>query len=215
MKKILSVFTAMILAVSFSSCGSNPENPTSDSETNSAETADTENGSEAQNDPANSSENSDVLIVYFSETGNTQLLAELIHEQTGGDMFRIEPVTPYPQGDELFDYTKAEQDNDERPEISGTVENIGQYDTVFIGYPIWWYEVPQIIKTFLDDYDLSGKTIVPFNTHEGSRDGGTYDYIAEQEPDATVLEGLPIRGGDMKNDQSETVKSWLEGLDLE
>lgn len=75
--------------------------------------------------------------------------------------------------------------------------------------------MPQIIKTFLDDYDLSGKTIVPFNTHEGSRDGGTYDYIAEQEPDATVLEGLPIRGGDMQNDQSETVKSWLEGLDLE
>lgn len=215
MKKILSVFTAIILAVSFSGCGSNPENPTSDSGTNSAETADTENNPEAQNDPADSSGNSDVLIVYFSETGNTQLLAELIHEQTGGDMFRIEPATPYPQGDELFDYTKAEQDNDERPEISGTVENIEQYDTVFIGYPIWWYEVPQIIKTFLDDYDLSGKTIVPFNTHEGSRDGGTYDYIAEQEPDATVLEGLPIRGGDMQNDQSETVKSWLEGLDLE
>lgn len=212
MKKILSVFTAIIMSVSFSGCGSNSENPVS--ETNSAETADTENGSETQNDTADSSENSDVLIVYFSETGNTQLLAELIHEQTGGDMFRIEPVTPYPQGDELFDYTKAEQDNDERPEISGTVENIEQYDTVFIGYPIWWYEVPQIIKTFLDDYDLSGKKIVPFNTHEGSRDGGTYDYIAEQEPDAAVLEGLPIRGGDMQNDQSETVKNWLEGLDF-
>lgn len=211
MKKILSVFTAIILAISFAGCGNNSENPTSDSGINTAET---ENNPEAQNDPADSGENSDVLIVYFSETGNTQILAELIHEQTGGDMFRIEPVTPYPRGDELFDYTKAEQDNDERPEISGTVENIEQYDTVFIGYPIWWYEVPQIIKTFLDDYDLSGKTIVPFNTHEGSRDGGTYDYIAEQEPDATVLEGLPIRGGDMQNDQSETVKSWLEGLDL-
>lgn len=214
MKKILSVFTAIILAVSFSGCGNNSEAPDSGAEVNTAETADTENGSEAQNDPADSGENSDVLIVYFSETENTQLLAELIHEQTGGDMFRIEPVTPYPQGDELFDYTKAEQDNDERPEISGTVENIEQYDTVFIDYPIWWYEVPQIIKTFLDDYDLSGKTIVPFNTHEGSRDGGTYDYIAEQELDATVLEGLPIRGGDMQNDQSETVKNWLEGLDL-
>lgn len=151
------------------------------------------------------------LIAYFSETGNTEKLANLIHEQVGADMFKIEPVTPYPNGEELFDYTKEEQDKDERPEIKGTV-NIDDYDIIFIGYPIWWYEVPQIIKTFLDQYDLSGKTIIPFNTHEGSGDGGTYDYIKEQEKDATVLEGLPIRGENMDNDQSEVVKDWLEGL---
>lgn len=151
------------------------------------------------------------LIAYFSETGNTEKLANLIHEQIGADMFKIEPVTPYPNGEELFDYTKEEQDKDERPEIKETV-NIDDYDIIFIGYPIWWYEVPQIIKTFLDQYDLSGKTIIPFNTHEGSGDGGTYDYIKEQEKDATVLEGLPIRGENMDNDQSEVVKDWLEGL---
>lgn len=151
------------------------------------------------------------LIAYFSETGNTEKLANLIHEQVGADMFKIEPVTPYPNGEELFDYTKEEQDKDERPEIKETV-NIDDYDIIFIGYPIWWYEVPQIIKTFLDQYDLSGKTIIPFNTHEGSGDGGTYDYIKEQEKDATVLEGLPIRGENMDNDQSEVVKDWLEGL---
>lgn len=151
------------------------------------------------------------LIAYFSETGNTEKLANLIHEQVGADMFKIEPVTPYPNGEELFDYTKEEQDKDERPEIKGTV-NIDDYDIIFIGYPIWCYEVPQIIKTFLDQYDLSGKTIIPFNTHEGSGDGGTYDYIKEQEKDATVLEGLPIRGENMDNDQSEVVKDWLEGL---
>lgn len=151
------------------------------------------------------------LIAYFSETGNTEKLANLIHEQVGADMFKIEPVTPYPNGEELFDYTKEEQDKDERPEIKETV-NIDDYDIIFIGYPIWWYEVPQIIKTFLDQYDLSGKTIIPFNTHEGSGDGGTYDYIKEQEKDATVLDGLPIRGENMDNDQSEVVKDWLEGL---
>ena len=151
------------------------------------------------------------LIAYFSETGNTEKSANLIHEQVGADMFKIEPVTPYPNGEELFDYTKEEQDKDERPEIKETV-NIDDYDIIFIGYPIWWYEVPQIIKTFLDQYDLSGKTIIPFNTHEGSGDGGTYDYIKEQEKDATVLEGLPIRGENMDNDQSEVVKDWLEGL---
>lgn len=219
MKKAISIFTAVFMAFSLSACGNNSGNSDTASaannivsDTNAAEITDTKSDTETQKDQPDNGGNSDILIVYFSETGNTEILAELIHEQVGGDMFRIEPVTPYPQGEELFDYTKAEQDNDERPEISGSVENMEQYDTVFIGYPIWWYEVPQIIKTFLDDYDLSGKKVIPFNTHEGSRDGGTYDYIAEQEPDADVLEGLPIRGGDMQKDQSETVKNWLEGL---
>lgn len=216
MKKVISIFTAVFMAFSLSACGNNPDTASAASntvsDTSAAKITDTKSDTETQKDQPDNGESSDILIVYFSETGNTEILAELIHEQVGGDMFRIEPVTPYPQGEELFDYTKAEQDNDERPEISGSVENMEQYDTVFIGYPIWWYEVPQIIKTFLDDYDLSGKKVIPFNTHEGSRDGGTYDYIAEQEPDAEVLEGLPIRGGDMQKDQSETVQNWLKEL---
>ena len=216
LKKVISIFTAVLMAFSLSACGNNSDTASAASntvsDTSAAKITDTKSDTETQKDQPDNGESSDILIVYFSETGNTEILAELIHEQVGGDMFRIEPVTPYPQGEELFDYTKAEQDNDERPEISGSVENMEQYDTVFIGYPIWWYEVPQIIKTFLDDYDLSGKKVIPFNTHEGSRDGGTYDYIAEQEPDAEVLEGLPIRGGDMQKDQSETVQNWLKEL---
>lgn len=216
MKKVISIFTAVFMAFSLSACGNNSDTASAASntvsDTSAAKITDTKSDTETQKDQPDNGESSDILIVYFSETGNTEILAELIHEQVGGDMFRIEPVTPYPLGEELFDYTKAEQDNDERPEISGSVENMEQYDTVFIGYPIWWYEVPQIIKTFLDDYDLSGKKVIPFNTHEGSRDGGTYDYIAEQEPDAEVLEGLPIRGGDMQKDQSETVQNWLKEL---
>ena len=86
------------------------------------------------------------------------------------------------------------------------------YDTIFIGYPIWWYDMPMIIYTFFDEYDFSGKTIIPFNTHEGSGDSGTHDEIRDLKPDATVLEGLAIRGGDMESDQTTTVQNWLEEL---
>ena len=153
-----------------------------------------------------------VLVVYFSETGNTQKLAQEIYEQVGGDFRRIEPVKPYPTGQELFDYTKEERDNDERPEFKDLNINLDDYDYIFVGYPMWWYTLPMMMYTFFDTYDFSGKTIIPFNTHEGSGDGGTYETIKEFEPNATVLDGLPIRGGDMSKDQTDTVKEWLKGL---
>ncbi len=153
-----------------------------------------------------------VLVVYFSETGNTQKLAQEIYEQVGGDFRRIEPVKAYPTGQELFDYTKEERDNNERPKFKDLNINLDDYDYIFVGYPMWWYTLPMIMYTFFDTYDFAGKTIIPFNTHEGSGDGGTYETIKEFEPDATVLDGLPIRGGDMSSDQTETVKEWLKGL---
>lgn len=153
-----------------------------------------------------------VLVLYFSETGNTQKLANIIYNEVGGDFRRIEPVEAYPTGDALFDYTEEEADNDERPEFKDLDINIDDYDTIFVGYPIWWYQMPMIMYTFFDEYDLSGKTIVPFNTHEGSGDSGTYSDIQELEPDATVLDGLAIRGGDMESDNTETVRNWLEDL---
>ena len=79
-------------------------------------------------------------------------------------------------------------------------------------YPMWWYTLPMIMYTFFDEYDFAGKTIIPFNTHEGSGDGGTYETIKEFEPDATVLDGLAIRGGDMKSDQTSEVKAWLQEI---
>lgn len=153
-----------------------------------------------------------VLVVYFSESGNTQKLAKTISDQVGGDFRRIEPVVPYPTGQELFDYTEEERDNDGRPQFKDLGVNPEDYDVIFVGYPMWWYTLPMIMYTFFDEYDFSGKTIVPFNTHEGSGDGGTYDTIGELEPDATVLDGLPIRGGDMKADQTDAVSSWLSEI---
>lgn len=159
-------------------------------------------------------DSSRVLVVYFSETGNTQRLAKLISDEVGGDFRRIETVKSYPTGEALFDYTKNERDEDARPELKDLNINMDDYDVIFVGYPIWWYTLPMPLYTFFDTYDFSGKTIIPFNTHEGSSDGGTYSTIKGWEPNATVLDGLAIRGADMKSDQKAKIRNWLKGLDL-
>lgn len=154
-----------------------------------------------------------VLVVYFSQSGNTQKLAKLISDRVGGDFVRIETIQTYPtEYNELADFAKKERDNNIKPKLKDLGINIDDYDTIFIGYPIWWYQMPMPMYTFFDTYDFSGKTIVPFNTHEGSGDGGTYEDIKELEPNAIVLEGLPIRGGDMKDDQSSKVDNFLKEL---
>ena len=155
-----------------------------------------------------------VLVVYFSHGGNTQKLAKEISDQVGGDFRRIEPVNAYPEGDELYDYTEQEQADDARPEIQDLNIDMSKYDTVFIGYPIWWYTYPQVILTFFDNYDLTGKTIVPFVTHGGSGMSGTEDDMREylSDKDVTVLDGLAVSRNDIEEDQSQTVTNWLEKL---
>lgn len=155
-----------------------------------------------------------VLVVYFSHGGNTQKLAKEISDQVGGDFRRIEPVNAYPEGDELYDYTEQEQTDDARPEIQDLNIDMSKYDTVFIGYPIWWYTYPQVILTFFDNYDLTGKTIVPFVTHGGSGMSGTEDDMREylSDRDVTVLDGLAVSRNDIEEDQSQTVTNWLEEL---
>ena len=155
------------------------------------------------------------LVVYFSWSGNTEKLANLIHDKVGGDIVKIVPTVAYPTVyEELADYAKDERDQDKRPAYNDLNVNMDDYKVVFVGYPIWWYTLPMIMYTFFDNNDFAGKTIVPFNTHLGSGDGGTYDKIKEFEPNATVLKGLPISGSDMNNDQSERVENWLKDLDL-
>lgn len=156
-----------------------------------------------------------VLVTYFSESGNTQRLAHLISDQVGGEFRRIETVKDYSKGVGLYKASKKERDTDERPELKELGVNPEDYDVIFVGYPMWWYTLPMPLYTFFDSYDFSNKTIVPFNTHEGSGDGGTYEIIKEFEPHATVLEGLPIRGKDMRKDQTQTVVNWLERIGYE
>ena len=160
--------------------------------------------------------NSDkILVIYFSETGNTQKLAKLISDKVGGDLIRIETEKVYPTDyNELVDDAKKEKENDDRPKLKTLNINLDDYDTIFIGYPIWWYQMPMAMYTLFDNYDFADKTIIPFNTHEGSGSSGTYEDIQKLEPKAKVLEGLPIRGGDMVSDQSSKVDSWLNKLGI-
>ena len=159
------------------------------------------------------------LVVYFSVYGTAKIVAEEIAKQTGADITEIEPVVPYDSNRDHYNalarLAKKEHDEDQRPAIKNEIDIEG-YDRIYIGYPMWWYTFPMIIYTFFDQYDFSGKTIIPFNTHAGSRDGGTYGDIKELEPNATVREGLAVRGEDVGKDSTkEAVLSWLEGLDLE
>lgn len=155
---------------------------------------------------------SKTLILYFSMSGNTQTVANYIHDAIGGDIIRLETVETYPEDyDELVDYAQQEQQENARPELKTTIENIDGYDTIFLGYPNWWGDLPMPIYTFLDEYDLSGKTIAPFITHGGSGLSGTDENIQAEEPRATVTEGLAIYGDDAQNSQSE-VEDWLEEL---
>lgn len=153
-----------------------------------------------------------VIVLYFSQSGNTEAVANIIHNEVGGDIVKLETVQTYPSDyNELVDYAQKEQRQNARPELKTKINNIEQYDTIFLGYPNWWADMPMPLYTFLDEYDLSGKTIAPFITHGGSGLSGTPDKIKKEEPNARVMDGLAVSGSSAKNSQS-TVKNWLSKI---
>lgn len=167
-----------------------------------------ENGMTSAVTPSEDTKDSKVLVAYFSMPdnaddstvtingqvlGNNQYFAQVIQEETGADVFRIEPETPYPTDHEtLVDLAADEQNENARPAIKDAIENFDDYDVIFVGYPIWWSDMPMIMYTFFDTYDFSGKAIIPFGTHGGSGWAGTPDAIAELEPNAEIIDGLSI-----------------------
>ena len=197
---------------------SKPESDTASDDTSEATSEDT---------PESTDDGTNVLVAYFSRAdenynvgtiavGNTQILAEYITEQVGADSFHIETITPYPTNyDACCDVAKQELADKARPEINGSVENIDSYDIVFLGYPIWWGDMPMAVYTFMESYDFSDKVIIPFNTHEGSGSSGTYSKIKSALPNANVLDGMAIQGitaQAFNSDTGQTVRSWLDGL---
>lgn len=156
------------------------------------------------------------LVVYFSATGNTKAVAETLAELSGADIYEIVPEQPYT--DEDLNYndrttraTVEQNDPDARPAISGSITDFEQYEVVYVGYPIWWGDMPRILYTFFDAYDFTGKTIAPFCTSGGSGLSGTPGTIAELEAGAEVLDGLHI--SDSKADSSESsVSQWLGSI---
>jgi flavodoxin len=152
-------------------------------------------------------------IVYL-KVGNTEVIAGMIQKITGGDMFHIESVTAYPEDyTETTEVAKNELRAKARPKLTGQVDNMKAYDIIFLGYPNWWGTMPMPVYTFLESYDFSGKTIVPFCTHEGSGMGHSEKDIAKTCLRASVLNGIAIQGSSASSAAAK-VSSWIGGLGI-
>ena len=151
-----------------------------------------------------------ILIAYFSWGGNTEGVAEEIQRQTGADLFEITMVNPYSSDyNTVLDEAQRDQKAQARPELASHVENMEQYDTIMIGYPNWWASIPMPVASFLEEYDFSGKTILPFCSHGGGRFGQSLTAIAKLVPEAAMGEALSIHysgGSELPDDVAE----WLE-----
>lgn len=156
-----------------------------------------------------------MLIVYFSHSGNTRKVAEQIHAFTGADMLELIPAEPYPENYEaLVNLAQEQKRQNARPAIATPMPaNIGDYDVIFLGYPVWDYTMPMILYTFLDKYHFPGKKIAPFSTHMGSRLADGPEQIARLCPQAQVLPGLAVRGTNA-SDCADVVGEWLKKLGL-
>lgn len=196
MKKIRSFFLMAILMTSLIACGNDdatPEIPGAD---------DTE-----------VPENSKILVAYFSWGGTTRRMAQQISDQTGGTLFEIEPVKPYPtEYTPCTEVALEERDSDARPAIKNKVENINSYNIVFIGCPVWWHTAPMIINTFIESYDLKGKIIVPFCTYASTYRDETLQKIVNLTPESSHLAGLGLTGSGVGN--SNNVTTWLKNINV-
>ena len=176
----------------------------------------------------NTNKNRKVLVAYFSRTGeqysvgsisegNTAIIAKMIAAKTGGDLFEIKVAKDnYPKGySALTEYAKAEKQKNVRPEIAGKVAKFADYDTVFIGYPNWWGDMPMPVYTFLESYDFADKNVVPFCTHEGSGIGGTESRVKNAAKGSKALKGFAIHGHTAQNERAEAekkVSQWLKEI---
>ncbi len=184
--------------------------------TQATTTANTQATEAAATTAAPQVQESKILVAYFSATNTTEGVAEQIANGLNADKYEIVPETPYTDADLNYNDDNSRttiemNDPDSRPAISGSVENMEQYDIVFIGYPIWWGEAPRIVSTFMESYDFSGKTIVPFCTSGGSGMGSSASNLEKLTSDAEWLKGKRLNGGDSQ----DTVMEWVNGLDLD
>lgn len=228
MKKLCSILLSMTLLFSLAACGSG-EPASSESGPSEASASSSEASSQADAKSAEMSAGSEdepaeseaptaeggTLIAYFSWSGNTEQMAQTIQAEIGGDLFKIEPATPYTEDyDTLLDIAQQEQAEDARPELAAQVENWNSYDVVFVGYPNWWSDAPMAVYTFLETYDFDGKTLIPFNTSASGGFGRSLSGIEESAAGANILDGLALTEGELGNAQNE-VSGWLAGLGLE
>lgn len=220
MKKAIVILLSLTMILGLTACGN------SASKTKQPSTEDTFVESKADTESAETStnmENTDnqdaqehkILVAYFSATGTTKGVAEHIANGLNADIYEIVPEDPYTDADLNYNDNNSRttiemNDPDARPAISGSVENMEQYDIIFVGYPIWWGEAPRIVSTFMESYDFSGKTIVPFCTSGGSGIGSSASNLERLTSGATWLDGQRLNG----SDSQDTVMEWVNSLDL-
>ena len=216
-KKLILGLLVFVALFTITGCGSNKTNLEAEKKAN--DILNNQTKTETKND-------SKMLIVYFSRTGenynvgnvevgNTAIMASYMKEYLNADSFEIVPESSYPDSyDECLKVATKEKNEDARPAIQNKIDDISKYDTIFIGYPIWWGEIPQIVYTFMEEYDLSGKTIIPFNTHEGSGSAGTYNTIKNKLSKSNVnTNGLALQGKVARTDEGkEDTINWLKEL---
>ena len=238
MKRILSMALAGVLTLSLTACSAlQMTTPTSEPVSVSAGPEILVSAAPSASQPESGSaqtSGSNILIVYFTadenrevdavtsaslttingeEKGRLRALAEMIQAEIGGDLFSIQTNVGYPSdGGALIDYAAQEQDDNVRPELIAHIENLEGYDTVFVGYPNWWADMPMAVYSFFDEYDLSGKTVIPFNVHNGSRFSNTIRTIQDLEPEANVItDGFTVSERTLP-DAAPDVAEWLNGL---
>lgn len=218
MKRIIALIMACMLLLCFVGCSGNDTGGTNDIGSNETENNNvSDNQNETPDNDTKVSGDGKVLIVYFSHGGNTHKLTEMIKGEVEADVIRLTPTDAY-ENDTLFERAQDELNDGTRPEISNLpdAETVAQYDTILVGFPIWWYDLPMPMWTFLEAYDLSGKTIIPYFTHNGSSGGaGSLDTIEELCPNSTVRsdDALSVAGNSVESAESE-VKEWVSKIGL-
>lgn len=218
MKKLTTMILAVMMIVCFTACGNNNK-PTEISPSGTENSQNQPTTNRPSNDdvskPENSEKQAKILVTYFSATNTTEGVAQTIADSLGADLYEITPEQPYTAADLNYHDDKSRStiemnDPNARPAISGSVENMEQYDIVFIGYPIWWGEAPRILSTFVESYSFSGKTIVPFCTSGGSGVGSSAKNLESLTSGATWLSGSRLTGGESRS----SVVEWIGGLGL-
>ena len=225
MKKIFALVFTVLLAFSLIACGNTTVDSGIKTDSSASDSNGTENTASSDSYEQEISVDAKVLVAYFSragenygvgviEKGNTEIIAKMIAEKTSGDLFRIESVNAYPSGyDDCTEVAKKEKNSNARPGLTGSVTDFDDYDVIYLGYPIWWGEMPMPVYTFLESYDFSGKTIIPFCTHAGSGLSGTVSSIQTACSGATVRDGFAIAGTTAQTDRESAekqVSDWLE-----
>ena len=223
MKRFLTLIFSILTIMIFTACG---ETNSSDRPANKTESAQSQ-PVEQKSDSVPVQSGSKILVAYFSragdnydvgyiEKGNTHIMADMIAEVTKADEFEIKTVNPYPADyRECTEVAQRELSEDARPAIDGKIENFEQYDTIFLGYPIWWSDMPMVIYTFLESYDFNGKTIIPFCTSAGEAMTGKEVNIPKIAKGSQIRQGLGVSGKRCQENPDsvrQDVNSWLKDL---